>query len=234
MQEDDGECYRIGVDEAGRGSLIGEMIVAAVAVPCGKAELLPEEGVRDSKLVSPRRRAEIYAIFSRTYPFVVIPAKTSELDENNLGKLTALKIAEALHVLSQRIDPTKVERIAIDRYGKKWGLPYRIKSMGYKNAKVIIREKADLLYPEVSLASIFAKHIRDLRISIIRRWTGVRGSGYPSDPETMESLKEILSRPNSQRIIKYIRLSWATAEKLGIKGAGKKKGKKGKNLTDYF
>ncbi|MCE4615224.1 MAG: ribonuclease HII [Desulfurococcales archaeon] len=226
-----GNCYQIGVDEAGRGSLIGEMIVGIAAVPCEIISFIGELGVRDSKELSPRSRMKLYYLLYREIPFVTVPVKPALIDSDNLGVITKKAILQGLQLLSKRINPLSVKAITIDRFGKERNIRSGIRKLGYKNAEIKIEEKADKKYPEVSLASIIAKHIRDKRITVINNLLNLSGSGYPSDGETMLSLAKKVSTNKLKELNGYIRLSWSTVEKLGLEQIKKKKSK---TLEDYF
>ena len=52
--------WRIGIDEAGRGPVIGPLVVGALRVPAVDLPLLHEAGITDSKLLSKSRRDELY------------------------------------------------------------------------------------------------------------------------------------------------------------------------------
>ncbi|MCE4606417.1 MAG: ribonuclease HII [Desulfurococcales archaeon] len=224
-------CYRIGIDEAGRGSLIGEMIVGIAAVPCDVIGFIEETGVRDSKELTPRARSKLYRLLYREIPFITVPVKPVEIDSDNLGIVTKKAILKGLQLISKRISPLLVETITIDRFGKERNIRTGIRRLGYKKAEIRIEEKADKKYPEVSLASVIAKYIRDKRIAVINNLLGLNGSGYPSDEETMLSLAGKVSDNRIEKLDGYIRLSWSTVEKLGLKHAVKKKSK---TLDNYF
>ncbi len=223
--------YYVGVDEAGRGSLIGEMIVGVAAVKVDMLGYLEDLGVRDSKELSPISRERIYLEVSRLVPFVVVPVKPREIDSDNLGVVTKRAIIKGLRVLSRRIDPFQVKRIAIDRFGKERDIRLAIRRLGYTRADIVIEEKADRKYLEVSLASIIAKYVRDKRVNVINKMFGLTGSGYPSDEDTINSLASLLSRSSIDRLNGYIRLSWSTLEKLGVKPLSKRKTR---SLDEFF
>ena len=224
-------CYRVGVDEAGRGSLIGEMIIGIAAVPCDIIGFIEEIGVRDSKELTPKARSKLYHLFYREIPFITVPVKPIEIDSDNLGIVTKNAILKGLQLLSKKINPLLVETITIDRFGKERNIRTGIRRLGFKKAMIRIEEKADKKYPEVSLASVIAKYIRDKRIAIINSLLGLSGSGYPSDEETILSLEEKVTDNKLGKLNGYIRLSWSTVEKLGLKQSKKRKSK---TLDDYF
>ncbi len=217
----------IGVDEAGRGSLVGEMIVAAVAVPLDEISYLVEEGVRDSKVLTPQARARLYHLIASRYPFAVAHVTPSEIDSTNLTRLTESAIEKAVSLVLPRVEGV-VERIVVDRYGRPRLLHYKLRRLGFRG-RILVEEKADSRYPEVSAASIVAKHVRDSRIRVLRSMYGVRGSGYPSDPRTVEWVLETIARGERPPIIRY---SWGTLEGTGARVKKKTSGKT--TLEDFF
>lgn len=219
----------IGVDEAGRGSLIGELIVAAVAVPIDFLDNLKELGVKDSKLLTPEQREELYRTISRKLVFSVSAIKPREIDHENINVLTSNALYTNLSRIFKRINPGSVERIVIDKFGSVPKIKVAVRKTGYRG-KIIVEEKADFKYPEVAAASIIAKYVRDSRIRVLASLYGVRGSGYPSDPRTVEWLQEVLARGSPPPVIRF---SWGT-----LKGTGyyvrKKKSHSNVTLEDFL
>ncbi len=217
--------YTIGIDEAGRGSLVGEMMVAAVAVPLCRIDELHELGVKDSKMLTPAKRRELYDILSRELVFAVVPVKPQDIDKENLTILTSTALAKSLRIIFRRIPIENTTRIVIDKFGSTPRIKITIRKLGYRK-EIIIEEKADAKYVEVGAASIIAKHVRDTRLKVLRNMYGVEGSGYPSDPRTIEWLEKIIASGNVPPIIRY---SWGT-----LKGTGlyvKKRKQKHSNIT---
>ncbi|MCE4599801.1 MAG: ribonuclease HII [Desulfurococcales archaeon] len=219
----------IGVDEAGRGSLIGEMIVAGYAVKVSDLDKLVELGVRDSKELSRASRRELYRILASMGVYTVYPVPPERIDSENLVDLTEEAIIAVIGYLGARIGVSGIERITIDKYGRERGLKTAIRGLGC-DCRIVVEEKADSRYPEVSAASIIAKHVRDERIRVLRSIYGVRGSGYPGDRETVEWVMEVLSRGNRLPIIRY---SWETLEGTGYR-IRKYKGRRLRTLDEFL
>ncbi len=223
--------WTVGVDEAGRGSLIGEMIVTAVAVSLEDLDLLVEMGVRDSKVLTPSRRAELYRELSTRYPFATVPVSPIEIDRENLNLLTAKAAAKAVGLVARRIGGfSSICRVVVDRFGDPSKFIVRLRLEGYRGV-IIAEEKADAKYPEVSAASIIAKHVRDTRIKVLRSLYGVEGSGYPGDTRTMLWLKEALK---SGTLPPIVRRSWETLRGTPFFVEKKKRSSKGVTLEDFF
>jgi ribonuclease HII len=198
---------RMGIDEAGRGSLIGPMVIAAVILDEEGEEELKNVGVRDSKTLSPSRREKLEKIIkekalwyktARVYP--------ETIDKENLNRLT-LNTMRELAKEGLRLYPN-LNEILVDQVGHK---PIILIKNAFK-VKQTMEEKADSKYVPVAAASILAKTERDRIISFYKKTYGLRGSGYPSDPETIKWVKE-----NWESIPKEIvRIKWKTLRRHGI------------------
>ncbi|MEB3806705.1 MAG: ribonuclease HII [Desulfurococcales archaeon] len=226
------DTWLVGADEAGRGSLVGEMIVAVAAVRSDCVETLQALGVRDSKDLSPSTRASIYKEFSRLdcLAFSVYPVKPSDIDRYSLTKLTEEAIYKAFKLLLGRVDPASISRVTVDRYGRVVKLKILLRKLGYRGP-IVVEERADSKYIEVSAASIVAKHVRDARIRVLSSLYGVRGSGYPSDPRTIDWVMDVVGRGEKPPIIRY---SWGTLEGTGFRVRKKRGGEHRITLDDFL
>jgi ribonuclease HII len=146
-----------GVDEVGRGPLAGPVVAAAVILPRDAAGL---EGVRDSKALSPARRAELYRVIrARAVAVGVGSASPGEITEHNILQATFLAMRRALADLGGRPDRLLVDG---DKVLPGWDGPQ----------EALVRGDARSLC--VAAASVVAKVVRD-------RWMGrldVRFPGY--------------------------------------------------------
>ncbi|AGO60596.1 ribonuclease HII [Ferroplasma acidarmanus] len=196
------EC---GIDEAGRGPLIGPMVMAIL---CGDRESLEIIGVADSKKLSPGRRESLFArLQSYKYNFVII--SPSEIDRyvehqklNVLEETYASKLASWAPASSTvYVDSFDVNEL-------------RLQSLLMENTKrqIVCRHKADEIYPCVSAASIIAKVIRDREIDKLHKDYGDFGSGYPSDPRTINFVKNALK--NGINIDSIVRHQWKTYKSM--------------------
>ncbi|BAN89854.1 ribonuclease HII [Aeropyrum camini SY1 = JCM 12091] len=211
----------VGVDEAGRGSLVGELVVAGFAVEESREEELLSLGVRDSKELSPAARMELYREISGIGFFTVEAIRPWEVDSENINVLVTRAVEE---ILSRIISYLGVQPslVVVDKYGDVQGLRLALRRLGIEPWSLVVEEKADARYPVVSAASIVAKVVRDARLRVLRRMYGVRGSGYPSDPETREWVREVFARGEAPSFIRY---TWSTVKKLGGPWRGKKTGR---------
>ncbi len=204
-----------GIDEAGRGPLIGCMFQACVVVDEHMLGVLRRSGVRDSKSIPRVKRALILrtilnvaeAVLIRSYPPPLI-------DKENINVLLAdgaVKLANAAASLCGG----RLARVYVDEIS---GSKARSVLSG-AGVPIIMEAGADRKYVVVSAASIVAKYFRDAHIDRLRLIWGDIGSGYPSDPRTREwivkRLKELRDLPP------IVRASWRTLAKLSLrKGRG--------------
>jgi ribonuclease HII len=218
-----------GVDEAGRGSVLGPLVVAGVSIDESRVPELVSLGVKDSKLLPPKKRRLLYRKIKQiarkvTYEKIL----PKEIDEvvfkgERLFRLNYLE-AKTMSSVLNRLD---FDRAFIDccdtnqpRYGQlvsdlvagKRGLSF---TLGDKNPfveKIVSEHHADRNYPVVSAASIIAKVTRDSFIKTLQKKHGEFGSGYPSDPFTISYLRQCYE--NSNEFPEITRMSWITIQRL--------------------
>jgi len=205
-----------GVDEAGRGPVIGPMVIAIVCIDEDQVDLLVKLGVRDSKELRPDRRAKIaleVMKHARYVKYVIVPP--DEIDRyvvrNRLNLLEAEKTAELVReALTElgKIDVVYVDSpdVRPDRYAQ---LLQQILNV---NVKIEAMHKADKQVPVVSAASIVAKYIRDSEIDKLRQVYGDFGSGYPSDLKTVKFILSYVKKHG--QLPPIVRKSWSTARRL--------------------
>lgn len=203
-----------GVDEAGRGCVIGPLVIAGVTVKSEKLKLLGELGVKDSKLLSPKKREALYPeIIKLTVNYHVIKVLPDIIDKAvlntkrlwKLNRLEAITMAEVIQKLNPQEAYVDAADIIQDRFGN------QIQECLTKKITVIAKHKADRIYPVVSAASIIAKVVRDQEIYKLKKEFGDFGSGYASDKKTIEFLKSVLNREHEYP--SCVRKSWETAKR---------------------
>lgn len=178
-----------GADEAGRGPVIGPMVVCVACFREGDLPALQDQGVIDSKQVSPKRRAELFDVITRAakvYELVVIsPAEINEkmVRGTNLNEIEVAAFARAINAVIQRgVFPGIVQVDAADVKPERFGA--RIQALLSIKLAVDARHKADATFTAVGAASILAKTTRDRLVDELAKQYGDIGSGYPSDPKT--------------------------------------------------
>ena len=213
MQSQTRKIREIGIDEAGKGPVIGSMFVAGVQHFDGLESL----DVRDSKQLSPARREALAAqIEAATEVFVVeMPARAIDerRRERTMNEIMVERFADVLtHFLSDRaiVDAADVKP---ERFGANLGACYW--NMCGSEITLISEHKADERYPLVSAASIIAKVHRDRSIRALETELGrTIGSGYPSDPKTVQFLHTLQKEYDFDDLPRYVRRSWRTVRDL--------------------
>ncbi len=204
-----------GVDDAGRGPVIGPLVIAGAAFDEDQVELLRALGVKDSKVLSSSKRerlAEEIKKLALSWHYVErAPNKVDPyvFSTKRLFKLNYLEAKLMAEVIAALI-PDEVYVDASDVNEERFAdqilehLPTRI--------PITSRHHADATYPVVSAASILAKVQRDSLIAELRQKYGDFGSGYPSDPKTEEFL--ISWRREYGCYPDFARQSWKTLKRL--------------------
>ena len=201
----------LGIDEAGRGPVIGPMVIAGVVLDEDGISKLKDLGVKDSKQLSIARRDQLFDIVKKIaikYKIVILSPK--EIDEalnspsNNLNKLELVNMA----IISNSLDSDKIILDSPSNNPETFKNTFKI-YLKNKDRMIIAEHKADDKYISVGAASILAKVTRDREIEKLKMKSGFDfGSGYPSDPKTQKFLKEHYSEYD------FFRKSWASWKKV--------------------
>lgn len=218
--------YILGVDDAGRGPIIGPMVVSAALFKREDLDKLKNLDIKDSKLIPPKKREYLEKSIkeiAKSYKVVKItPLEIDNREENglNLNDLEALKMAEAINEASKGLSDMDViiDCPSTNLVAWKNTLLKYIKVLEGK--KFIVEHKADANYVACSAASILSKVERDSEIEKIKQKIKVNfGSGYPADPITVKFLKE-----RGHKYLKYhiIRETWQTWKNI-LGGKSQKK-----------
>lgn len=210
-----------GVEEAGRGPVIGPLVMCGILIKEEDEAKLKSIGAKDSKLLTPKTREILFDQIKKMvlkYELVILSPK--EIDEAvEGGKATNLNWLEAT-TSAKIINKLKPEKAILDcpSPNLKAYEAYLRKQLDNKKIVLVCAHHADKNFPLVSAASILAKVTRDREIAKLKKELGVDfGSGYPSDPVTKEFLKEhYMDYPD------IIRHSWAPYKEL-IKQKSQKK-----------
>ncbi len=216
----------LGIDEAGRGAVVGPLIIAGAMFNEQDLPKLKAMEVRDSKELTREKREELEnGIKDLAVDFVVVNISAHTIDEmrsvKNLNRIEVDYMADIIKTL--RPDRAVVDspeantaKIKDEILGKLGDLKVEIVSENY----------ADKKYPEVSAASILAKVVRDRSIDGLEKRLGVEiGVGYPSDERTIKFLKWALH--NYRGYPEFVRKSWVTSQR--VKGE-----KEQKSLDGFF
>ncbi len=200
-----------GIDEAGRGPVIGPMVVAGVKInDDGK---LMELGVKDSKRLDPSTREMLEGKIKGCTEFTLRIVSAEEIDTSRtsmtLNELEADLFASIIDELCTGDEKCYVDTASTDE--KKFA--NMLKRRSDSDVKIISEHGADDEYPAVSAASVLAKVERDRRVKEISEKLGKDiGSGYPSDTKTLEFLKNWI--PEKGSLPPHTRRSWDTSRDL--------------------
>lgn len=214
-----------GADEAGRGPVLGPLVIAGAAISENKLDKLKKLGVKDSKLLTPKQRNELFKkIIKLVDSYEISITDPQEIDSRNavgtnLNRLEAIKVAELINQLRPHemyVDsPTAPDGSRFKHIIR----PYLEEDV---STEIYAGHKFDIKYPIVSAASIIAKVTRDRLVKEIEKEIGCPiGSGYPADPICQEFLKNI--KPEHE---KFLRKCWTTYQEL-------KKGREQRNLGEF-
>lgn len=208
-------CLVAGVDEAGRGCIIGPLVVAGVLIEEKELERLRLLGVKDSKRLPPRRReylkGEIESIALKCAYFEIPPRAIDRAVEGG-KRLRRLNYLEAV-AMARVIGELKPDWVYIDSPDVD---PSRLANQILRvlrwKPQLFCEHNADEARPIVSAASILAKVRRDSIIEELKRVYGDFGSGYPSDKRTIEFLERTLREDGE--CPPYVRRSWKTVKRI--------------------
>jgi len=221
--------YLIGIDDAGRGPLLGPMFLAGVLIKEADQKMLKDLGAKDSKLlVHPERIRLAEEIKKISIGIEIAESSPQEIDKAvdggiNLNNLEAKKAADIINKLNNQKDKIKVILDCPSVNTVAWRKKLLTFIKNKSNLEVICEHKADFNYPVVSAASIIAKVAREDAVAKIKKQFPDMGSGYPSDPITIGFIK---SKGKDLAETGIVRTSWATWKNLFGEKAGKKQSQK--------
>jgi len=214
-------CVICGVDEAGKGSVLGPLVIAAVGVTSD--EVFADVLVKDSKMLSPPMREHLYSVIRKRFRVATVRIDAHEIDEIRRGMTMNSCIARAHAQVIGKLSPSKAFVDACDvnafRYAE------MVKSHLDCTCEIISEHHADESFRVVSAASIVAKVVRDRAIVTLSKKYGTIGSGYSSDPVTIAFLSSYIDEYKKPPPI--ARKSWKTVSRLIAK-------KQQSQLSEFF
>jgi ribonuclease HII len=192
--------------------LLGPIIVAGVCVNKKLISEMVEKGIKDSKLLSPRKREVLFGrVISVAESICICRINIEDIDfhvsKNNLNLLEAE--AMAITIRNMKSDKAYVDSCDVNPFRYQRTIRTFLKR---NNTKLVSMHHADRLNVVVSGASIIAKVMRDSEISKIRIKYGDVGSGYPSDKRTIKFVKEWFRQNNE--IPPFARKSWKPVQMI--------------------
>lgn len=218
--------YIAGSEEAGRGPIIGPMVMVVGAIEKDKEHLLKDAGAKDSKLLTPEQRENIFQKLKKIMMYEIKILSPEEIDKAvnssegmNLNWLEAKTTVELIDKLEKKIE---IEKVIVDCPSNNINAYSDRIHNNIKNNKIRIQceHKADLNHPIVGACSIIAKVTRDHEIEKLKKKYKIDfGSGYPSDPRTIDFVEKNWDKADKYN---FFRKSWGTFKKYA-----KMKGQKG-------
>ncbi|XP_030758124.1 ribonuclease H2 subunit A-like [Sitophilus oryzae] len=213
----------LGIDEAGRGPVLGPMVYGTAFIPINEQTLLETLECADSKVLTEEKRDNIFEkICDQSGKIgwgVEIIAPTSicnSMLSRSRYSLNQVSMDAAIGLIRAALNlNVKIEHVYVDTVGKPEKYQEYLKSI-FPKLKITVAKKADSTYPIVSAASICAKVTRDHSLKV---WNFIEdlevtefGSGYPADPDTRQFLTD-----QCEPVFGYpqlVRFSWSTAENM--------------------
>lgn len=201
---------RMGVDEAGRGCVLGALVVGVFVTTEDDARLR-EAGADDSKALSPARRAQALERLRALGLAEVREIPVEAIDSGNLNVLEEEAIASL--IAAHRPDVVHIDALGHPRTlgATRERLLRRLAESGL-SPTLVIEPKADATWATVGAASIAAKVHRDACLHTLEATWGPLGSGYPSDPTTRRWLTERMRAGLPWP--PFVRTRWATLDKI--------------------
>ena len=202
----------LGIDEAGRGPVAGPMVMCGYLIDEDKIHELRALGVKDSKLLTAKKRSNLAPKLKKlSDDFVILKISAKEIDTlRTVTNLNVLEIERMQHIINM-LRPDKVVIDSPEVNTKKFSEKIMSK-LRDKKINVVAENYADKNHLEVGAASILAKVERDNEIKKLHKKYGFFGSGYPADEITINFLKDWVKK--NKEFPDFVRKSWLTAQMI--------------------
>lgn len=209
---------KLGIDDAGRGPIIGPMVLAGCLIDDKTETEFRRLGVKDSKQLTEKRReflANEIREKAETFEIVIISPK--EIDYNKkigikLNEVEAFACAKIINKINKGYKEIKVILDCPSTSIVKWKDFLKTKINNLSNLEVVCEHKADKNHLAVSAASILAKSVREKEMSRLKEKFGKEiGSGYSSDPLTSKFLKRNVKKYSNHGIFRKSWVTWKVA-----------------------
>jgi len=211
----------LGIDDAGRGPVIGPMVLAGCLIDDKIEKDLKKLGVKDSKQLTQKRREFLSEkIKEAAETFEIVLALPEEIDGKNksginLNALEAIKMAEIINKINKGYGRIKVIVDCPSVNIEKWKDYLKTKISNLSNLEIVCEHKADVNHVSVSAASILAKCTREIEMGKLKEKYGKEiGSGYCSDPATTKFLEKHSQTYSNNGIF---RKTWSTWKDVSSK-----------------
>jgi len=210
MKSVNNEYKLLGLDDTGRGTVLGSMFMAGVLVPLSKVDILKGIQVTDSKLLSKKLIIEKAEEIMTNFPYKVVECPATQVDKYNLNDLEAKAFYDIYKVLGDEKTIVYVDNSDIDRER----FLKRLRKLGCvlteeEKERWVISHHADLKYPPCSAASIVGEYIFLKHVEELHQTYGDVGSLYCWDTKTIEFLKQ-----NLNNLPDIVRTRYSTVQNL--------------------
>ncbi|MBU1129555.1 MAG: ribonuclease HII [Nanoarchaeota archaeon] len=214
----------LGIDDAGRGPVIGPMIIAGCLIDSSKKPELKNLGVKDSKQLTQKRREFLEKKIkevAESFEIVIIPP--TQIDKESLEgiKLNEQEAIACAKIINKINNGRKI-KVVLDCPSVslvKWGDFLKTKIDNLSNLEISCEHKADKNHVSVSAASVLAKCVREKEMQKLKEKYGDEiGSGYTSDPLTQRFLEKQGQKHKDSGIFRKTWATWKNAHaKVGQK-----------------
>lgn len=209
-----GRTMLLGIDESGRGPVIGDLVVSGVLLPSFDSEArLADFGVRDSKKLTRKKREKLYPLIQQASVRILIRAVSPEEVDSwrraggSLNDLEAKYFADIIREAKPQHTIVDCADVVPETFQKRLE-----KYLGDRIPPITCEHFADRNYPVVSAASIVAKVTRDRGMFRLNQKFGLIGSGYCSDRRTIKFLEEWFETNGD--FPPFVRKTWQTANRI--------------------
>lgn len=216
---------KLGIDEAGRGPVLGPLVLAGCLIDEKFEKQLKDLGVKDSKQLTRKKREEIEPEIKKlAETFEIIPILPIEIESNNehgikLNELEAIFAAEIINRINKGFKEIKIIIDCPNPDTGKWRELILSKIKEKSNIELICEHKADQNHIVTSAASVLAKCVRDREMDALKIKYGNLGSGYCFDPITIKFIEENLKKYEQEGIFRKTWVTW----KVAVEKASQKK-----------
>ncbi len=213
----------MGTDEAGRGSVIGPLVIAGVMIEKEDEIKLKRIKVRDSKLLTPQQRERLYPLIKKiAMDIAIVKISAQELDalmeKKNLNRIEAEKMAEIIKALGADIAYVDAPQVSTGKFRD------YLLALAKNHTEIVAENYADKKFLTVSAASVVAKVERDREVEDIKKMVGFDfGVGYSHDERSIAFVRKCLKE---EKHLEFIRHKWSTVENI-------KNEKKQKKLAQF-
>jgi len=198
-----------GIDDAGRGPMLGPLVIAGISIEKKNIKKLSALGVKDSKKLTPKTREHLYKKIIKivdNYYIAKIPPRSidASVKKHCLNGLEAKYMAKVVSKLNPDVSYVDSCDVNPTRFGKE------ISNLS-DNHKIKSYHRADSRFVVVSAASILAKVTRDRAIMKLRKDHNL-GSGYPSDSVTVKFVTKFYKK--NHQMPSFVRKSWKPVQRI--------------------